>query len=117
MHLVLRNVLPDSVAARSLSVLVADARGRLTRAGAEVRLYAAGTQRLIGAQLIDTGSGYNAQNSGPVHFGLGAVSTVDVEVTFPRGGSRQITRILGVDARSFIGKNLVVRMVPGSGNR
>ena len=117
MHLVLRNVLADSVAARSLSVLVTDARGRLTRAGAEVRLYAAGTQRLIGAQLVDTGSGYNAQNSGPVHFGLGATSTVDVEVTFPRGGTRQITRILGVDARAFRGKNLVVRMVPGSGNR
>jgi hypothetical protein len=37
-HAVLANVLPDSVARRSLSIRVVDGRGRAIRAGAEVRV-------------------------------------------------------------------------------
>src|SRR5205814_2226833 len=41
------NLLPRSQARRSLAVDVVDARGRHTKPGAEVRVYAAGTRRLI----------------------------------------------------------------------
>jgi hypothetical protein len=88
MHLVLRNVLPPVVARRSLRVRVVDAWGRATRAGAEVRLYAAGTRRLLATRLVDTGSGYDAQNDAPVHFGLQTSRAVDVEVIWPSAGRR-----------------------------
>ena len=72
MHLVLRNMLPAADAARGLHVRVVDDKGHATRAGAEVRVYAAGTTRLIGARLVDSGSGYDAQNDMPVHVGVPA---------------------------------------------
>ena len=88
-HLVLRNMLPAADAARGLHVKVVDGEGRSTRAGAEVRVYAAGTQRLIGARLVDSGSGYDAQSDLPVHVGVPAgVSRVDVQVIVPRKGTR-----------------------------
>ena len=88
-HLVLRNMLSAADAARGLHVKVVDAAGRSTRAGTEVRVYAAGTPRLIGARLVDGGSGYDAQNDLPVHVGVPAgVSRVDVQVIVPRRGSR-----------------------------
>ena len=43
-HALLRNQLPAADARRSLEVRVVDARGRATLAGAEVRVYAAGTR-------------------------------------------------------------------------
>src|SRR5204863_9187642 len=46
-HYLFRNLLPRSQARRSLAVDVVDARGRHTKPGAEVRVYAAGTRRLI----------------------------------------------------------------------
>jgi hypothetical protein len=89
MHLVLRNSLPRADAARGLHVRVVDGRGRATRAGAEVRVFAAGTSRLVGARLVDSGSGYDAQNDMPVHVGVpGGVTRVDVQVIVPRGGKR-----------------------------
>jgi len=96
MHFVLRNLLPRADARRSLSV-------RVEQPGAEVRLFAAGTRRLLGMRLVDSGSGYNAQNDGPVHFGLAKVEPVDVEVTFPKAGhasrffyqERQSARLAG----------------------
>jgi penicillin G amidase len=91
MHLLLRNMLPPALARRSLSVKVVDARGRSTRAGAEVRLYASGTRRLLGTRLVDSGSGYDAQNDVPVHFGLADAGRVDVEVIWPSAGRRART--------------------------
>jgi hypothetical protein len=89
MHLVLRNNLPRADAARGLHVRVVDGRGRATRAGAEVRVFAAGTTRLVGARLVDSGSGYDAQNDMPVHVGVPAgVARVDVQVIVPRQGKR-----------------------------
>ncbi|MDP3718741.1 MAG: CRTAC1 family protein [Acidobacteriota bacterium] len=89
MHLVMRNLLPAADAARGLHVRVVDSRGRATLPGAEVRVYAAGTTRLVGARLVDTGSGYDAQNEMPVHVGVPAgVSRVDVQVIAPRNGRR-----------------------------
>ena len=88
-HVIMRNMLPAAAASRGLHVRVVDARGRATRAGSEVRIYAAGTNRLIGTQLVDGGSGYNSQNDMPVHFGVPAgVARVDVQVIAPFGGRR-----------------------------
>jgi hypothetical protein len=89
MHLVLRNMLPAADAARGLHVRVVDDKGRATLAGAEVRVYAAGSTRLVGARLVDSGSGYDAQNDMPVHVGVPpGVSRVDVQVIAPRRGLR-----------------------------
>ena len=108
-HAVMRNLLPAADAARSLSVRVLDTRGRATRAGAEVRIYAAGTRRLLGTRIVDTGSGYNAQNDAPLHFGLARMQNVDVEVIVPARGRRVVTRVANVDPRRHAGGALVVR--------
>jgi hypothetical protein len=106
----LRNLLPAESAARSLSVRVLDGRGRATRAGAEVHLYAAGTRRRLGTGLVDTGSGYNAQNDMPVHFGLASMAPVDVEVVWPGSGRRVIARVAQVRPADWHGRSLVVRV-------
>jgi hypothetical protein len=97
MHSLFLNMMPASDAARSLRVRVLDAAGRATLAGAEVRLYAAGTRRLLGLRLVDSGSGYNSQNDIAVHFGLPSPGRVDVEVIWPAKGKRSATRLTGVD--------------------
>ncbi len=109
MHLVLRNDLDTAVARRALFVKVVDAKGRATRAGAEVRLYAAGTRTLLGTQLMDTGSGYNAQNDMPVHFGLPQMQRVDVEVIWPARGQRHLVRVRNVQPRRYTGRVLLVK--------
>ena len=100
MHSILRNLLPasqgDKGARRSISVRVFDWRGHANRAGAEVRVYAAGTRQLIGTGIVDSGSGYNMQNDLPVHIGIGQAPLVDVEVTWPANGTRDVTRVEGV---------------------
>jgi hypothetical protein len=95
-HALFANVLPDSLTRRSLRVRVLDGRGRATRAGAEVRVYAAGTRRLLATGLVDAGSGYDAQSDAPVHLGLPEAGRVDVEVTWPAAGTRRVTRVEGV---------------------
>lgn len=97
MHLVMRNMLAAAEAGRGLHVKVVDAQGRSTRAGAEVRVFAAGTTRLVGARLVDSGSGYDAQSDVPVHVGVPAgVARVDVQVIVPRQGTRTATWQRGV---------------------
>jgi penicillin G amidase len=97
MHLILRNMLPAADAARSVFVRVVDAKGNATRAGAEVRVFAAGTSRLLGARLVDSGSGYDSQNDMPVHVGVPkGVSKVDVQVIVPRRGARTPVWQVGV---------------------
>ena len=108
MHLVLRNDLDAAAARRSLAVRIVDARGRATRAGAEVRLFAAGTRRPLGTRLVDTGSGYNAQSEMPVHFGLATMQRVDVEVTWPARGQRRVVRVRNVNPRRHMGGTLQV---------
>jgi imidazolonepropionase-like amidohydrolase len=106
MHVMLRNMLPAADAKRSVSVRVVDASGRGTRAGAEVRLYAAGTRRLVGTRIMDTGSGYDSQNDMAVHFGVPkGVSIVDVEVTWPSAGTREISVSRGIT----LGKTVEMR--------
>jgi hypothetical protein len=107
-HAVLANTLPDSIARRSLSVRVLDGRGRATRAGAEVRVYAAGTQRLLATRLVDAGSGYDAQSDVPVHIGVPTFAPVDIEVTWPAAGQRRTSRLRGV--RPEVRKTIEVRI-------
>jgi penicillin G amidase len=88
-----RNVLPAAQARRSLQVIVLDSKGHFTRAGSEIRLYAAGSRKVVGSRIVDTGSGYTSQSAAPVHFGLGGVKSVDVEVTyFTKQGRRTVTK-------------------------
>ncbi len=108
-HGVWRNGLSPAAAARSIAVRVLDANGHATRAGAEVRVYAAGTRRLLGMRLVDTGSGYDAQNDMPVHFGLPTAGRVDIEVTWPGGGARTITMQRGVSPAAYRGRALQIR--------
>ena len=108
MHLLLQNRLSPADAGRSLKVQVTDARGRRILAGAEVRVYTAGTKQLIAARLVDGGSGYDAQNDLPVHVGLRDLAPVDVEVAYPRAGTRVVATRSRVDPRTLKGKALVV---------
>jgi hypothetical protein len=109
-HPLLRNLLPPEDARRSLQVVVLDARGRWTRAGAEVRVYAAGTRRLLGTRAMDTGSGYDSQSLQPVHFGLPSLSAVDVEVTVATGRARRTGRVTAVDPSAWSGRVLVLHV-------
>ena len=96
--------------AHSLLVRPADARGRSVKEGAEVRVYAAGSRTLLGSSLVDTGSGYNAQNDLPVHFGVGEHARVDVEVIFPQSGQRTVTAAKNVSPKDLKAKPLTVRI-------
>jgi hypothetical protein len=109
MHALLRNLLPEADARRSLAIRVVNARGRATRAGAEVRLFAAGTRRLLGTRLVDSGSGYDAQSDMPVYFGLATMAPVDVEVTWPASGRRVVSRMRNVRPVDWRRNVLVVR--------
>jgi len=108
MHSIMRNMLPAAAGQRSLHVRVANQRGHALFAGAEVRVYAAGTQNLLATRLLDTGSGYDSQNDMPVHIGLpdGSGTAVDVAV---RLQGRRSAGVTGVDPRSYRGKVLSIR--------
>ena len=107
-HALLRNLLPPADAKRSLSIRVVDGEGRAVRAGAIVKVYTAGTRRLLAARLVDTGSGYDAQNDMPVHVGLGDANTVDVEVTWPAAGKAVTGSARKIALRDYEGKSVVV---------
>jgi hypothetical protein len=91
MHVVLRNQTPPA-SARAVQVRVLDGLGRSTRAGAEVRVFRAGTRQLLGLRVVDAGSGYNAQSDQAVHIGVGRATHVDVEVIWPSRGQRRMVR-------------------------
>jgi len=111
-HPLYRNLLPPEIARRSLQVMVLNEQGRATRAGA-VRVFAAGTRRLLGTALLDTGGGYCSQNVAPVHVGLPSMSPVDVEVTTLTPGGRNVTRVAGVTPGTPAGGILTVRAPAG----
>ena len=111
MHWIMRNLLAAPATGRSLQVRAMDAHGRATRAGAEVRVYAAGTRKLVAAAgLVDSGSGYDAQNDLPVHIGLPNLSRVDVEVTFPAAGKRVVTRLPNVEPSRRNSRTIPIRI-------
>jgi penicillin G amidase len=109
MHQLFRNVLDPARAAKALSVRVTDASGHDVCSGAEIRIYAAGTRRLVATRIVDTGSGYDSQNAGAVHVGVGDAARVDVEVIIAGTGRRALTRVANVDVRAQRGRDLVVR--------
>lgn len=109
-HYVFGNDLPRDVARRSIQVLVLDEKGHYTRAGSEVRIYRAGTSDLLGLRMVDTGSGYNAQNAKPVHIGLTEWGRVDVHVKTMAGDGGRITKFNNIDPRSLDGSPYVVKV-------
>jgi hypothetical protein len=96
-HSLLRNMLPEAAARRSVTVRVVNGAGQATRAGAVVRVYAGGTRRLLATRLVDSGSGYNSQNDMPVHVGLATLAAVDVEVSWPAAGKIATATARAVD--------------------
>jgi hypothetical protein len=115
MHYLFQNLLSEDKAPKSFQVMVLDAEGRYTRAGSEVRVYEAGTRKLLGMNLLDTGSGYNSQNAVPVHFGLPKEGPVDVEITTLTRNGRKTAVVPSVDPTEYVGRWLVVK-VDGVGN-
>ena len=113
-HYLLRNLLSKEGAQGSLQIMVVSAKGHYTHAGSEVRLYSAGTRKLLGTRLVETGSGYGSQNVVPLHFGLADERVVDVEITTMTEKGRKVARLSNVDLSSRTGPFLVVR-VDGDG--
>ena len=109
-HYLYRNLLPAAVARRSIQVHVVDALGHHTKAGSEVRVFAAGTRKVLGTRLVDTGSGYCSQSVLPVHIGLATLAKVDVEVVAMTPGGRRVIKVAGVDPASLKNKPLVVKV-------
>jgi hypothetical protein len=107
-HPVFRNTSPNSVAARSLSVLVLDAKGRYTKPGAEVRLLD-GAGKILATRQVETAGGYSSQSAGPVVFGLRSMAPVSVEVTFMSNSGRTTVVRRNVSPRTYAGKSLVIR--------
>jgi len=109
-HYLFRNDLKSDVAARSIQVLVLDENGHYTRQGSEVRVYRAGSGELLGLRMVDTGSGYNAQNAKPVHIGLADPVAIDVHVTVLGPDGRKTDIFRDVDWRGLSGKPFVVKV-------
>jgi penicillin G amidase len=107
---IFRNLLRPESARRSLQVAVVDSRGRWNRAGSEVRLYAAGTRKVIGGRIVDSGSGYASQSQVPVHFGLGAAKAVDVEATYFTPEGRKVLLQRGVVPAKVPNGILIIRV-------
>jgi hypothetical protein len=110
MHHLVQNLLRPEYARHHLKVRVLDGRGAATLAGATVRIYAAGTDRLLGTGLVDSGSGYDSQSDLPVHFGLTTGQPVDVVVATPGRGGAVFTRVEDVDPEAIRGSALEVRV-------
>jgi hypothetical protein len=108
-HYLFRNRLPADLKRRSLAVAVVDARGRRTKAGAEVRVYRAGTRTLIASGLADSGGGYCSQNAIPVHVATAGAARVDVEVTTMSRTGRRVTKVTNLDP-STAARPLVVKI-------
>jgi len=110
MHHLMQNLLRPEVSWHSLRIRVLDARGRATRPGAEVRVYAAGSTTLIGSRIVDTGSGYDAQSDLPVHIGIPGGQPVDVEVTILAGGERRSGVVRSIDPADHLRRQLTIRI-------
>ncbi len=112
MHYIMENLLRTEIATRSIEISVVDAKGHATLPGAEVRLYPAGSARVLGTRIVDTGSGYDAQSVLPLHFGLKNNEPVDVGVTTDTRAGRVTARLANVDPTAYRGRVLVIRVGP-----
>ena len=102
--------MPSSSSSNNPFETIGKLQGFGLQSSAEVRLYAAGTRKLLGTRLVDSGSSYNAQSDMPVHFGLPTTGRVDIEVIWPSGGRRAITRTRYVDPHALRGRVAVVKV-------
>ena len=100
-HPLLRNATEQQ--GRGFLLEVADARGRLTKAGSEVRVFQAGTRRLVSSALLDSGSGYCSQSAAPVYAAVGNNwrGMVDVEATTFVNGRRRVTIRTAIDPAAY----------------
>jgi hypothetical protein len=105
-HALLSNL--TSPVGRLLGISVVDGRGRMTQAGAEVRVYRSGTRTLVSSGIADTGSGYCSQNAMPVFVAAPKEGRIDVEVTTIGRGARRVTRSADVDPKALKGNRLLV---------
>ncbi|MFT5142389.1 MAG: hypothetical protein ACI80V_002381 [Rhodothermales bacterium] len=110
MHHLMRNELSEARSARSLQVRVVDTEGHPAWPGAEVRVYAPGTETLLGTRLVDTGSGYDSQSDLPLHFGLPGVGSVDVTVTIAGSAGRRTGFLTGIDLDALQKNVLSIRI-------
>jgi len=110
-HYLFRNDLIEN-GGRSIQVMVLDKNGHQTMAGSEVRIYRAGSDELLGSRLVDTGSGYNSQNSKPVHLATGDAQSVDIEVTTMTIDGRRLTYFRGIDIEELSNKPFQARISP-----
>ena len=110
MHHIMTNMMPVSQSNRSFKVLLLDHNGHFTRAGAEVRIYHAGTGTLLGTRIVDTGSGYNSQDAISLHFGLVNLDNIDVEITSMTQDGRISDWIRDVNPSNYSGENFVVKV-------
>lgn len=92
-HFLFNNGLGKEAARRSLAVKILDRKGRLTRMGAEVRLYDRSGE-ILATRQVSTGEGYNSQSTQPLHFGLATMEPVAVEVTFMGPSGRKTQRLI-----------------------
>ena len=95
---------------RAIAIDVTDRNARRTRAGSEVRAYAAGSRRLLSAGLVDSGSGYCSQSEMPVHLGIPASwqGHIDIEIVTMLGRERHVSVVREIDAGAYKGRALRV---------
>ncbi len=60
--------------------------------------------------MVDTGSGYNAQNAKPVHIGLSREGKIDVHVTVLTPNGRKTEEFYDVNWKGLAGKPFVVKV-------
>jgi hypothetical protein len=92
-----RNITP--ISGNWLDVAVGTAQNSMG-IGAKVEVYRAGTDELIGFNEISIGNGYSSSGPALVHFGLGAVPTVDLVVRLPFDS--EVVRQDGVAANQLL---------------
>ena len=114
MPLLFRNLAPAATRRQSLSVRVTGAANRSIRAGALVRVLTwsarAADRRVLGTRIVDSGSGYNAQNDMPILVSVPAGAPVCVEIQFPRAGRVLRSPCTRVDPRDWRGRDYVVAL-------
>ncbi len=110
-HYLFRNDLIEGRNA-SIQVMVLNEDGHQVMAGSEVRVFRAGSGELLGARLIDTGSGYNSQNSKPVHIATLDAESVDIEVTTMSSAGRRLSYYRAVSVSSLANKPFQARILP-----
>ena len=95
---------------RSIAIDVVDRNARRTRAGSEVRAYAAGTRRLLSSGLVDSGSGYCSQSEMPVHLGIPTSwnGLVDIEIVTILGRARHLSVVRGINTDEYKSRALRV---------